>query len=74
MLHVLVNHPMSRWWATPVAAPLPGSGGSQMRGGGFARSWGVLISACCRPSRWNSHVTDHFLVCGNHRWANRQRK
>ena len=38
------------------------------------RLWGGMISACCRPSRWNCHVTDHFLVCRYLRWAHRHRQ
>ena len=35
--------------------------------------WG-MASSCCRPSRWNLHVADNTLVCGQRHGAHRQRQ
>ena len=39
-----------------------------------ARSWGAMSCPCCRPSRWNIHVADHYLVGCHLCWAHRHRQ
>ena len=48
--------------------------GQVRRLGGFARLWGRMTSAYCRPSRLNLHAADHCLVCCQRRWAHLQRQ
>ena len=38
------------WWIAKTGHKL------SMAGRPAARSWGGMISACCRPSRWNLHL------------------
>ena len=53
------------WWIAKMGHRFGAVGVSAVRS-----RWG-RASSCCQPSRWNLHVADHTLVCGQRRRVHR---